>query len=108
MRPRWGFDLQMGQLSFLSSMDTEESLTPTSAATEIFTTEYKGIAKAIWISKLKDRVMLTVGQWGHLHFTSKSFHVPKNLVTEKVKTMEPTAYLLIQTCVGGWAWEEYI
>ena len=33
MRPRWGFDLQMGQLSFLSSMDTEESLTPTSAAT---------------------------------------------------------------------------
>ena len=46
--------------------------------------------------------MLTVGQWGQLHFTSKSFHVPKNLATEKVKTMEPTAYLLIQTCVGGW------
>ena len=47
MRPRWGFDLQMGQLSFLSSMDKEDNLTPTSAATEIFTTEYKGIAKAI-------------------------------------------------------------
>ena len=93
-------------------MDTEESLTPTSAATEIFATDYKGIAKAIWISKLKERVMLTAGQWvtfiSSLNPSMPPFHVPKSLATEKVKTREPTAYLLIQTSVGGWGWEEYI
>lgn len=79
----------------------------------MFATGNRGTGKVICISKLKGHGLLTVGQWGHLHFTSKSFHASKwtplkTWQLRRLRQWNPQRICSFKRVCWGMGWEEYI